>query len=169
MSPYRIESLGEHDRSHFDCGTPELNTYLKRQAKQDVRRRIAACYVLVETVSGDISGYYTLSAGSVLLAELPAATAKKLPRYPSVPVVRIGRLAVDQRYQGQSLGGVLLVDAIQRTAESEIGAFALVVDAKDDRAVAFYQHFGFTVFESAPRMLFLPSSEGLRKQVNRKR
>ncbi len=81
--------------------------------------------------------------GSVPLGELPDDVAKQLPRYPQVPVVHIGRLAVDRKYQGHKLGGSLLADAMARSIESEIAAYAVVVDAKDKNAVAFYEHFGF--------------------------
>ncbi|TWT77300.1 Acetyltransferase (GNAT) family protein [Posidoniimonas polymericola] len=159
--PFRIERLAKQDRSGFDCGIPPLNDYLHKQAGQDERRRFAACYLLVDAATSEVAGYYTLAAGSVLLGDLPQATAKKLPRYPSVPVVRIGRLAVDQRYQGKKLGGVLLVDAIQRAASTDVGVYAVIVDAKDEAAATFYEHHGFTRFESAPRVLFLPVASGL--------
>lgn len=161
--PYAIEPLASQDRTGFDCGVDELNAYLEKQAGQEVRRRVTACYLLIEQASKAIAGYYTLSAGSVLLSDLPEATAKKLPRYPTVPVVRIGRLAVDRRFQGQKLGSVLLYDAVKRSAAGQIGVFAVVVDAKDDTAVAFYERHGFTAFASAPRVLFLPVTEGLKQ------
>lgn len=93
MATYRIERLGKQDRSRFDCGVPELDQYLQKQAGQDERRRVAACYLLLEQLTGEIVGYYTLSAGSILLADLPEKLSKKLPRYPTVPVVRIGRFS----------------------------------------------------------------------------
>jgi len=161
--PYRIERLGAQDRADFDCGVAVLNTYLQRQASQDERRRVTACFLLIEAASSAIAGYYTLSAGSVLLEDLPEATSKKLPRYPTVPIVRIGRLAIDSRFQGQKLGGVLLYDAIQRAASSDIAAFAVVVDAKDDAAVAFYQHHGFTPFANLRRVLYLSIADGLNR------
>ncbi len=103
-----------------------------------------------------IAGYYTLASASLLLADLPADTRKKLPRYPTVPAVRMGRLAVDQVYQGQGLGGALLADALDRAARAEIAAYALLVDAKDDAAAAFYQHHGFIALPDSPLTLFLP-------------
>ena len=89
------------------------------------------------THEGRNAGYYTLASASILLADLPVATPKKLPRYPSVPAVRMGRLAVDRGFQGQGLGGALLADALERAARSEIAAFSLLVDAKDESAAAF--------------------------------
>jgi ribosomal protein S18 acetylase RimI-like enzyme len=97
----------------------------------------------VDDASGRVAAYYTLAAGSVLLSGLPEDLARRLPRYPSVPIVRLGRLAVDRSFQGCKLGGSLLADAAVRALRSEIGVFALVVDAKDDAAAAFYRHHGF--------------------------
>jgi GNAT superfamily N-acetyltransferase len=153
---FRVERLGKHDCSRFDCGAAELNVYLQRQAGQDARRKVSVCHVLLESATNEVAGFYTLSAGSVLLADLPEGIVKKLPRYPTIPVVRIGRLAIDVRYQGQKLGGVLLYDAIQRAALTDIGVYAVVVDAKNETAVAFYERHGFQAFESQPRILFLP-------------
>jgi ribosomal protein S18 acetylase RimI-like enzyme len=132
-----------------------LNKYLREQVSQDVRRRVAACFVAT-TDGKRIAGYYTLASASLLLSELPPSTGKKLPRYPTVPAVRMGRLAVDQDFKGQGLGGALLADALDRAAGSEIAAFALMVDAKDEAAVAFYRHHGFIALPDSPRTLFLP-------------
>jgi ribosomal protein S18 acetylase RimI-like enzyme len=143
------------DRKHFDSGTEPLDRYLREQVTQDIRRRVAACFVAVDDEQR-IAGYYTLASASVPLDQLPPATAKKLPRYPSVPAVRMGRLAVDRDFKGQGLGGALLADALQRSARSEIAAYALIVDAKDEPAAAFYRHHGFVALPSAALRLFLP-------------
>ncbi len=141
---FRVEVLGpEHRRGDFCCGNEALDRYLAHQAGQDVRRRVSVCYVAVDVASGRIAGYYTLAAASVLLSGLPESLAKRLPRYPSVPIARLGRLAVDRACQGCRLGGALLADAAMRALRSEIGVFALVVDAKDAAAAAFYRHHGF--------------------------
>lgn len=132
-----------------------MSRYLREQVTQDVRRRVAASFVAL----GDekrVAGYYTLASASLLLADLPASSGKKLPRYPTVPAVRMGRLAVDQAFKGQGLGAALLVDALDCAARSELAAFALMVDAKDDAAVAFYQHHGFIALPDSSRTLFLP-------------
>jgi ribosomal protein S18 acetylase RimI-like enzyme len=153
---FRIEVLGpEHVRDDFSCGVEALDHYLTRQVSQDVRRRVSACYVAVETSSGKVAGYYTLSADGVLLSDLPATLAKRLPRYPSVPVARVGRLAVDHTFHGQGLGGALLADAAIRATRSEVVVFALVVDAKDDAAVAFYRHHGFESFGGKDRQMIV--------------
>ncbi|WP_323123337.1 GNAT family N-acetyltransferase [Burkholderia alba] len=150
-----VAALGAaHDRTGFECGTPALDRYLRETAMQDVRRRVAACFVMLD---GDIVvGYYTLSAASIALADLPREVARKLPRYPAIPAVRMGRLAVDRRYRGKGLGATLLVNALRRAASSEIPAVALTVDAKDESAAAFYGHFGFQSLTHDPLALFLP-------------
>ncbi len=155
-APFRVVPLdAAHDRSAFDCDSPALDRYLREQVSQDVRRRVAACFVAVAD-EGRIAGYYTLASASLWLADLPPGTAKKLPRYPTVPAVRMGRLAVDRGFQGQGLGGALLADALARAAHAEIAAYALTVDAKDDTAAAFYRHHGFIALPDAPLTLFLP-------------
>ncbi|MHB1656987.1 MAG: GNAT family N-acetyltransferase [Burkholderiales bacterium] len=144
-----------YGRTKFNSGSEPLDRYLKEQVTQDVRRRIAACFVALDDVQR-IAGYYTLASASLLLADLPATTAKKLPRYPTVPAVRMGRLAVDQAFKGRGLGGALLADALARAARSEIAAYALIVDAKDKAAEAFYRHHGFIALPDSTLTLFLP-------------
>jgi ribosomal protein S18 acetylase RimI-like enzyme len=143
------------DRSAFNSGSESLDSYFKERVTQDVRRRVTACFVALSK-DGRIAGYYTLASASVFLGDLPAKLSKKLPRYPSVPAVRMGRLAVDQAFKGQGLGGALLADALTRVIRSEIAAYALVVDAKDNKAADFYRHHGFLEIVSQPLTLFLP-------------
>lgn len=154
--PFELALLnGAHDRATFKSGSAPLDRYLCEQVTQDVRRRVAAC--LVATTDGkQIGAYYTLTSASLLLAELPANTGKKLPRYPTVPAVRMSRLAVDQRFKGQGLGSALLADAQGRAARSEVAAYALMVDAKDDAAANFYRHHGFIALPDSSSTLFLP-------------
>ena len=155
-APFQLAPLdATHDRAAFNSGSEPLNRYLREQVTQDFRRRVAACFVAL-TDEKRIAGYYTLASASLLLADLPASTGKNLPRYPTVPAVRMSRLAVDQTYKGQGLGGALLADALDRTASSEIAAFALMVDAKDEAAAAFYRHHGFVALPDSPLTLFLP-------------
>ena len=154
--PFRLALLdAEHDRAAFNSDSEPLNRYLREQATQDVRRRVAACFVALADDSR-IAGYYTLASASLMLADLPASTGKKLPRYPTVPAVRMGRLAVDQAFKGQGLGGAALADALDRAARAEIAAYALMVDAKDESAADFYRHHGFIALPDSPRTLFLP-------------
>jgi ribosomal protein S18 acetylase RimI-like enzyme len=154
--PFEIKLLGKEDRSDFCCGSEPLDRYFKTQVGQDVRRRVSACYVAVEKTTGRVSGYYTLSAADVPVSQLPADMTRRLPRYPSVPVARIGRLAIDRRFHGRRLGGALLLNAAMRALRSEIAVFALVVDAKDDEAAAFYRHHGFSAAVSIPLQLIAP-------------
>ncbi|MCA3157987.1 MAG: GNAT family N-acetyltransferase [Burkholderiales bacterium] len=157
-APYSLALLdATHDRTTFRSDSEPLNRYLRAQVTQDIRRRVAACFVAI-TDEQRIAGYYTLASASILLVDLPTNMSKKLPRYPTVPAVRMGRLAVDRAFKGQGLGGALLADALDRAARSEIAAFALFVDAKDKVATNFYQHHGFIALPNSPRSLFLPLS-----------
>jgi ribosomal protein S18 acetylase RimI-like enzyme len=152
----RFEPLtAHHDRRAFSCGVTELDRYFHQQVTQDIRRRVTSCFV---AVTGDdaIAGYYTLASGSIPITELPPDLARRLPRYPTLPAVRIGRLAVDVRFHGQGFGRLLLWDATVRALRAEQANFTLLVDAKDDAAVEFYRHHGFVSFATAPRVLFLP-------------
>jgi ribosomal protein S18 acetylase RimI-like enzyme len=159
-----IEPLtAQHDRTLFTCAVPALDRYLRELAMQDVRRRVANCYVAVGTDDQLIWGFFTLAATGLPLKDLPADAAKGLPRYPVLPAVLIGRLAVDQRYRGRGLGAALLGDAFMRAARSEPAVHTMLVDAKDDQAVAFYRRHGFRPLASNPMSLFLPlaSARGL--------
>ena len=155
---YRFEPLGaHHDRADFSCGVETLDRYFRQQAGQDQRRGLAVPYVLVDPATGVVAGYYTLSTLSILAESLPADLTRKLPRYPALPTILIGRLAVDQRHRGQGLGELLLIDALHRSLDisRQIGAMAVVVDAKDDAARAFYERYGFMRFTDHEHRLFL--------------
>jgi GNAT superfamily N-acetyltransferase len=152
----------KHDRSSFTCGVGALDQYFRRQASQDIRRRIAGCFVICEAATGVIAGYYTLSATILRLDELPEAMASRLLRYPAVPAVLVGRLAVAAAYQGRKLGAVLLGDAVMRAAAADIAAFAIVVDPKDDGARRFYRHYGFIELPQPERRMFIPIETALR-------
>lgn len=160
---FTIEVLAStHDKKGFSCGVEALDRYFLEQVSQDVRRRVTACYVALEAGTRKIAGYYTLAASGVALSDMPASIIKKLPRYPSVPVARLGRLAVDHKYRGQKLGAALLWDAVAKALRSEVAVFALVVDAKGEQAAAFYRHHGFVGFDSPSNQLILPLT-GLQK------
>jgi len=155
-APFRVAPLdAAYERNEFHCGSAPLDRYLREQVSQDIRRRVAACFVAL-TGERRIAGYYTLASASLLLVDLPASIGNRLPRYPTVPAVRMGRLAVDEAFIGQGLGGALLADALERASRSEIAAYALMVDAKDDRAATFYRHHGFIPLPDTPLTLFLP-------------
>ncbi len=151
--PYRIEGLGAHDRAGFSSGVDALDQYFRERVTQDMRRRATACFVTADNATNKVAGYYTIAAGSVPLDDVPAQLAKRLPRYPSVPVARLGRLAVDRGHRGRKLGAALLWDAASRSARSELAVCALVVDAKDAGAEAFYVHHGFAAFGFGARKL----------------
>jgi GNAT superfamily N-acetyltransferase len=155
-APFQLAQLdATHDRTVFNSDSEPLNRYFREQVTQDVRRRVATCFVALSNEKC-IAGYYTLASASLLLVDLPANIGKKLPRYPTVPAVRMGRLAVDQAFKGIGLGAALLADALNRAVRSEIAAYALIVDAKDEAAAAFYLHHGFIALSDSPHVLFLP-------------
>ena len=154
---YKIEPLKKsHNRDNFNCGSPTLNRYLQQQATQDKRKYVAAPFVAVDLDRKIIIGYYTLSATSINLLNLPAQFIKKLPKYPLVPAILLGRLAVDIQYQKQGWGDLLLMDALARSFSNEIAATSVVVEAKDERAIRFYQSYDFLQFSDFPNRLFLP-------------
>lgn len=156
QQPYRIEPLGkQHDRKDFSCGSDPLDQYFKTRAAQDIRRRVAKCLVAVEVATGAVAGFYTLSATSLVLTELPAQLVQRLPRYPIVPAILMGRLAVAIPAQGHKLGTAMLAHAVEYVATANIGAFAIVVDAKDDAAQRFYERHGFVTLAGHGRRLIL--------------
>ena len=139
-----------------------LDRYIREQASQDIRRRVSACFMALNS-HRQLLAYYTLASASVLLDQLPSAIQKKLPRYAAVPAVRMGRLAVDKSHRQKGLGSTLLADALTRACRSEITAFALIVDAKDHEAIQLYRHHGFMSLSHQGQSLFLPlaSASGL--------
>jgi GNAT superfamily N-acetyltransferase len=151
-----------HDRNSFDCGVNELNAFLKQHANQNQSKNISTTYVTVVAVSSDdrkkIYGYYTLSAGHIQCDQLPENIKSKLPKYP-IPIARIGRLAVDNDHKGQGIGGFLLHDAFANVLSiaDKMGVYAVVVDAKNDDAKAFYKKYGFNELQDSELTLFLPT------------
>ncbi|MDQ6604716.1 MAG: GNAT family N-acetyltransferase [Chloroflexota bacterium] len=142
-----FQPLGNHhDRVAFSCGVEALDTYFQRYARQDVRSRAAAVWVLYDEASAHVAGYYTLGAFSIRPQAIPQEFLKKLPRYDPLPAILLGRLAVDSRYRVRRYGEMLLLDALRRSWEQSaiIGAVAVIVDAKDDTARTFYEHYDFT-------------------------
>lgn len=158
----RIEPLGtEHKklRAAFSCGVEALDRYLKEQASQDAKKRVAVPYVLI-SADNRIAGYYTLSSDHIRLDDLPGELVKQLnlPRYSFIGATLIGRLARDLAFRGQGVGELLLIDALKRALEAsaQIASAAVVVDAKDEDAHRFYSEFGFIAFPETARRLFLP-------------
>lgn len=149
-----------HDRKSFSCGVASLDNYLKKQARQDGRRKVAITYVLYDQSAGKIAGYYTLSSTAIELLALPEEIRRKLPSYPCLPATLIGRLAVDALYQKQSLGELILVDAMKRAyrASLKVASFAVAVDTINENAKRFYKKYGFLDLSEAEHQLFLPMS-----------
>jgi GNAT superfamily N-acetyltransferase len=158
MDDWTIEQLNRsHDRTQFCCGKTSLDQYLQTRASQDEKRRMGRTYVALRPGDKRVYGYYTLAAGTIPFENLPPGPAKKLPKHP-VPVILLARLAVDQSTQGQGLGGHLLGDALKRsvTISKTLGAHAVRVDALDEEARAFYEHYGFISLLDNRLHLFLP-------------
>jgi ribosomal protein S18 acetylase RimI-like enzyme len=154
---YRLESLGkQHDRDGFSCGEDTLDSYLKTQASQDMRRKANAVFVLIPAQSSQrIAGYFTLCAYGLAPGTIPEAARKHIPKYPVVSATLIGRLAISKGFQGMGLGSRLLAMALQRAYEnaSVVGSSMIVVDAIDDRAVRFYQAHGFIKLTDSMRLM----------------
>ena len=158
--PLRVEELDpkRHDRSAFDCGVEPLNRYLKALAVQHRTKGIATSFVLVDSDQpARILGYYSLSAASLDFERLGDSDRKGLPTYP-IPAVRIGRLASSASARGMGLGELLLQNAIKRVlqARNTLGVYAVVVEAKDASAEAFYRKYGFRLCDAQTRQLYLP-------------
>lgn len=151
-----IEHLDKkHDRNDFECGNELLSNYLKNQAGQDIKRKLAACFVLAEKETNKVQGYYTLSNNSIPLSSFPEHIQKKLPKsYISIPTTLLGRLAIDKNHQGKGIGKILLIDALKRSFETsmEIGSFAVVVDPIDKEAEMFYEKFDFIKLHDSQKM-----------------
>lgn len=146
-----------HRKLKFDfrCGKELLDTYLRTQASQDVRRKLSACFVSLHVETGLIQGYYTLSNNSIPLDIVPDSFKSQLPNsYHSIPTTLLGRLAVDQRFSGTGVGKMLLVDALKRSYEisKSIGSFAVVVDPIDEDAENFYTKYGFILLPDSRKM-----------------
>ena len=149
-----------HDRSDFDCGKEILNDWLKLRATQFDRKDLSRTYVLTAVDESMVLGYYALSTHRIEYEALSAEGAKGLPRL-NVPVVLLGRLAVDQSQQGKGLGALLLTDALKRSMKisDQIGIRAIEVDALDEEARKFYLKFGFRSLVDDPNHLHMPMHE----------
>ena len=147
-----------HKKSDFSCGKEMLDTYIHKQANQDVKRKLSACFVINETETNLIKGYYTLSNNSIPSEFIPDQIRKKLPgTYETIPTTLLGRLAIDDKFQGQGIGKLILIDALKRSYEisKTIGSFAVVVDPIDQDAENFYNKYGFIKLPDSGKM-FLP-------------
>ncbi len=152
----KIEILDKkHKRDEFDCGNDQLNNYLKYQAGQDMKRKLSACFVLNESSTNQILGYYTLSNNSISLNSFTEDIQKKLPKsYKSIPTTLLGRLAINKEQQGKGIGKILLIDALKRSHDlsKEIGSFAVAVDPIDHDAEMFYKKYDFIKLPDSGKM-----------------
>jgi len=156
---WREEAIGRHhDRKRFDCGSPDLNTYLNRYARQNHESGGAKTFVAASPAKPTrVLGFYSISPGAIEFARVPENLTRKLGQY-DVPVFRLGRLAVDRPVQGQGLGGDLLLAAGARAlaVAAEVGGVALAIDAKDENAARWYERFGALSLLDDPLKLILP-------------
>ena len=160
LEEHRLDTSIQNCAS-FNCGVPALHDYLRRYATQDRRRNISQVYVLVDSDKPDqVLGYYTLSAAQVDSEEIANDERRRLPRYP-IPCFRMGRLAIANDSQKSGLGKIILGCAVDRCLQAryEVAAYALIVDALDESAKAYYVHFGFIPFADKPFSLYLPLSK----------
>lgn len=161
MEKWSIVRLdASHDRSSFDCGNQMLNEWLLSRAGQYERRDLSRVYVATRPGESIVCGYYAISTHRVVFDDMSAVESKGLPRI-DIPVLLIGRLAVDTSNQGQGLGALLLVDVLRRAlrVSEQVGIRAVEVDAIDDTAKAFYLRFGFHSLLDDPKHLFMPIHE----------
>jgi len=159
MAFLTVPLSSSHKKESFNCGKALLDNYLHKQAKQDVKRMLSACFVLPDD-ENNVKGYYTLSSSSIGRNLLPDEIVKRLPpSYQDLPVILLGRLAVNQNYQGQGIGETLLIDALKKSysVSAEVGAMAVLVDPLDNNAVRFYEKYEFITLPDSAKM-FLPMS-----------
>nr|WP_298059563.1 GNAT family N-acetyltransferase [uncultured Halomonas sp.] len=145
----------EHDLSHFDCGVDSLNEFLRSKARSNQKSKASVTYVICAEDTHDVVGYFSLTVGSVMRDEAPKPRQRRMPD--PIPVAVLGRLAIDNRIKGQGIGVLLLRDAVLRAFynSAEIGTPALIVNALDEQAAAFYQAFGFSPFPGNPLTLIM--------------
>lgn len=152
-----VSLQSNHNRSEFECGQKSLDDYLQTQANQDIKKKLSACFILIETVDSvdTIAGYYTLSNASISRELIPENLQKKFPKsYKSIPATLLGRLARNLSSKGTGLGEKLLIDALYRShlAAKEIGSFAVIVDPIDEKAETFYESYGFIKLPDSEKM-----------------
>jgi predicted GNAT family N-acyltransferase len=148
----------KHIRLSFCCGKESLDSYIRKQASQDLKKRVSTVFVLVDDPEMSVLAYYTLSSYTVDIAVLEEAFAKRLPRYPVLPATLLGRLAVDNSQKGKRFGELLLVDALKKSLDAalQVASLAVIAEAIDERALSFYIKYGFKQFKQEPMKLYLP-------------
>ena len=158
MSQITENLNSRHRKNEFSCGKQILDNYLHRQANQDIKRKLSACFVIIDQESNLIKGYYTLSNNSIPQKFIPKKFQKRLPKtYSFIPTTLLGGLAIDIHFQGKGIGKLLLIDALKRSFElsKSIGSFAVIVDPLDKDAEMFYDKYGFIELPDSGKM-FLP-------------
>lgn len=153
---YLTQALNSsHNKKDFNCGKKLLDDYLHTQAKQDVKRRLSACFILADN-DNIVKGYYTLSSTSIKRELLPDTIIKKLPpSYVNLPATLLGRLAINNSFKGKGLGELILMDALKRsynTSLNSIGSMAIIVDPIDEEAMIFYRKYGFIQLPDSGKM-----------------
>lgn len=148
-----------HDRSAFSCGEGSLDDFLKKYATQNAKTGIAKTFVATRPPGTRVIGYYSISSGHVEFDVIPDDLTRRLPHYP-IPIVHLGRLAVDESMQGQGLGEHLLLDAMRRivAASEVVGIHAIEVKALHERAKSFYLKYGFCELQDNDLRLFISLS-----------
>lgn len=152
---YRLERLAAPDLTGFRCTRePVLERYLKERAERENRRGVSAVYLLIDSQTGTVAGYFTLAAASIAQGELPSKTTKGIPRYAHWPVLILGRMA--RHDEAKSVGPLIVARAFEAALEisKSVGTLGLIVDAKNDGLVAWYRSLGFTSFQSREHSLF---------------
>ena len=149
IQPYKRQ----FNREKFDCGKTPLNNYILRNVTNDVNSGACTCFVILNE-NEQVIGYYTLSTESISKTDAPQEFKKKI-KYEYIPVILLGRLAIDKKEFGKGYGKLLLIDSLKRSlqvAKHQIGAVALIVDPIDEEAIAFYLKYGFAMLPSSGRM-----------------
>jgi predicted GNAT family N-acyltransferase len=148
----------KHDRSSFCCGQETLDTYIRKQASQDLKKRVSTVFVLIDDPETSVLAYYTLSAYTIDIAALDEPFAKRLPRYPALPATLLGRLAVDNSQKGKRFGELLLIDSLKKSLDAsiQVASLAVIAEALDESALSFYLKYGFQPFKQEPMKLYLP-------------
>lgn len=155
MNPITENLNSGHRKNEFSCGKEMLDNYLHKQANQDIKRKLSACFVINDQKTNLLKGYYTLANNSISQETIPRKFKRKLPKsYSSIPTTLLGRLAIDKRFQGKGIGKLLLIDALKRSYEisKNIGSFAVVVDPLDEDAENFYGKYGFIKLPDSGKM-----------------
>jgi predicted GNAT family N-acyltransferase len=151
----------KHDRSTFQCGVDSLDDYIKTRASQELKKKVSTPFVLTDSPERQVMGYYCLSSYSIAFADIEVSASKKLPRYPLLPAIMLGRLAVDSGQQGKGYGDLLIADALKRSLNlsKQLASYAVVVDAISQDAVRFYRQYGFVEFPDEPMKLYIAMDE----------